>query len=443
MNATKLGDIICIHRSLRAPKGGTSLSGDGYVFLYAKNAWRDSVRGGLRRSVAFGVSVAALSVGAMAINTVTPQPALAFTCLSTQNPAGNNAGATDNGNSENTACGKNANAGTATNGKATAYGDNAKANASESVAVGESANVNANAQYGIAIGRNATVDGTTTTTTAIGGIAVGRNAHSYNDYAVSIGESSSASGNRSVALGKSANAQGDQSIAIGNSTLASGTNDTVGGVGSQALSDNGAIWGANATIKANSSNSSAFGANTAIGANSANSMALGANTAVGPNAPGAVAIGTDSTGHGAVATLPNQIVAGTANQTITAPGITSSLSRSRQSGPLEVVTSDANGNLATDGGDIFRRLDKNQEGVALALAAVNPDLTGNERFGMTANWGNFDSANAFGMGFEGVLGHDWITRGDRIAVTGGWGVGFAQGNGDDVFGGRVGGQWTW
>jgi trimeric autotransporter adhesin len=110
-----------------------------------------------------------------------------------------------------------------------------------------------------------------------------------------------------------------------------------------------------------------------------------------------------------------------------------------------VVTSDANGNLATDGGQIFERLntafkltDENRSGVASALAAVNPDLTGDERFGITANWGNFAGANAFGMGLEGVLGHNWLTQGDRVAITGGWGVGFAEGAGDNVFGGRVG-----
>jgi len=144
------------------------------------------------------------------------------------------------------------------------------------------------------------------------------------------------------------------------------------------------------------------------------------------------------------------VAIGTTNDTYRTPGITSSLSRSRQSGPLEVVTSDANGNLATDNGQIFnelnsafRRIDENEAGVALALAAVNPDLVDGERFGITANWGGFEGSNAFGMGFEGVLGHNWITQGDRIAVTGGFGVGFVNGDGDDVFGGRVGAQWTW
>ena len=36
-----------------------------------------------------------------------------------------------------------------------------------------------------------------------------------------------------------------------------------------------------------------------------------------------------------------------------------------------------------------------------------------------------------------------MTRGDRMAITGGRGVGFGEGSGDDVFGGRIGAQWTW
>ena len=165
---------------------------------------------------------------------------------------------------------------------------------------------------------------------------------------------------------------------------------------------------------------------------------------------------------------------GTTEDTYRAPGITSGLSKTRQNqGAIEVVTSDQAGNLATDGGKIFddidnldhsvdqlnhsvdrlnRRSDEAFAGVALAMAATGPDLTGNERFGVSANWGNFEGSNAFGMGLEGVLAYDVLTRGDRFAVTGGWGVGFEDGNGHNgfgsndnntVFGGRVGAQWTW
>ena len=123
---------------------------------------------------------------------------------------------------------------------------------------------------------------------------------------------------------------------------------------------------------------------------------------------------------------------------------------------------DDSGNLATDGGEIFhqlgrldRRSNESFAGVALAMAATGPDLTGNERFGVSANWGGFNGANAFGMGFEGVLASNVLTTGDRFAITGGFGVGFLDGNNnhlfghefgssdDTVVGGRVGAQWTW
>ena len=73
----------------------------------------------------------------------------------------------------------------------------------------------------------------------------------------------------------------------------------------------------------------------------------------------------------------------------------------------------------------------------LALAATGPDLTGNERFGISANYGNFQGASAFGMGVEGVLGYGRnSTPTDRFCfISGFWGVCFAQGrSGDDVFG---------
>lgn len=44
---------------------------------------------------------------------------------------------------------------------------------------------------------------------------------------------------------------------------------------------------------------------------------------------------------------------GTASNTYTMPGIISDASRAAQTGPLELVTSDANGNLATDGGSLL------------------------------------------------------------------------------------------
>ncbi len=85
------------------------------------------------------------------------------------------------------------------------------------------------------------------------------------------------------------------------------------------------------------------------------------------------------------------------------------------------------------------RIDENSEGVAIALALQNPDLVGNETFGMAVNWGGFDSSNAIGIAATGVLAHDLLGGGDRLAIAGGVGFGLDK----DTVGGRVGAQLTW
>jgi hypothetical protein len=187
------------------------------------------------------------------------------------------------------------------------------------------------------------------------------------------------------------------------------------------------------------SNTIAIGTNARAAAD--HGLAMGTNTVV--QMPGGVALGADSNGNGAVSTLENQFVMGTKKHTYTAPGITSDLSRNRQNGgPLELVTSDSDGNLATDGGDTFETLDEHASGIALAMSMENPDLVGTERFGIAANWGHFDGANALSVSAMGVLGYDVLAEGDRVALSGGIGVGFENGQGDATFGGRVGLQWT-
>jgi hypothetical protein len=225
----------------------------------------------------------------------------------------------------------------------------------------------------------------------------GNSVSGINNIAIGTGAGNNVAASNTVSIGTNARAAGTSGVAVGHNAFAAGPNDTALGSGATVTADH--------------------------------STALGA---------------------GAVASLPNQFVMGTSADTYKAPGITSGLSRSRQSGPLEVVTSDATGNLATDGGEIFnsldrafRRIDENRSGVAMALAMENPDLTGNERFGVATHWGTFEGANALSFAAMGVLGHDFITKGDRVAVSGGFGVGFDDGSGDDVWGGRAGVQWTW
>jgi hypothetical protein len=89
-----------------------------------------------------------------------------------------------------------------------------------------------------------------------------------------------------------------------------------------------------------------------------------------------------------------------------------------------------------------RREDEFRSGIAMSLSIENPDLVGNEKFGIAANWGSFENANGLGVSLMGVLGHNFFVKGDRAAISGGIGVGFDEGTGDDVYGGRIGIQWT-
>ena len=139
---------------------------------------------------------------------------------------------------------------------------------------------------------------------------------------------------------------------------------------------------------------------------------------------------------------------GTEDNTYTTPGITSSLSRSRQSGSLDVATSDASGNLATDGGLIFETLSENRAGLAIAMAIQSPDLDGGERFGVAMNWGVFESSHGLGFSAIGVIGNNLLGAGERIAVQGGFGLSvreesFGGRRADSVYGGRAGFQLSW
>ncbi len=431
----------------------------------------------LRHLLFLGVSVLALgSAGILAA----PNTATAFECVNRPTAAGAD-NAEDNGIATNTACGTNAN--TSAGGSSVAVGLTAVTVGGENTAVGAFTNAgssvatdgntalgfNAGATVGdgnIAIGSQSDADGggaiaiggddedndfgaqaqaaqgiaigskANVETGSTGGVAIGETANVNNATpdGIAVGRASFVNGDFGVAMGQGTQALGTDSMALGHGAMAAGPGDISIGASGAVLSDNSTGMGMNHTINAGSSFSAAYGANTVVGA----------------NAPGAVAWGTDSAGNGAVATLENQFMLGTGNHTYTAPGITSDLSRARQSGPLEVVTSDANGNLATDGGQIFNQLDNQQRqinqlgddvdrvesGVAVALSSVGPDLTGAEKFGLSLNWGGFEGASAIGGGATAVV---WRGNGSRFALTGGIGVGFDE----DAVGGRAGGQWTW
>lgn len=160
------------------------------------------------------------------------------------------------------------------------------------------------------------------------------------------------------------------------------------------------------------------------------------------------AIGAD-----AVSTNDHQVTLGTSEDTVKAEGITSQLSKDRQSGPLEIVTSDGQGNLATDGGATHAaidanslaigdnsaaidanglRIDENSAGVAMALAMDVPDVDIDKTFGLAASWGNFEGENAFAAAAAWRINPTW-------SVNAGIGVGVNT----HTVGGRAGirGQW--
>jgi hypothetical protein len=326
---------------------------------------------------------------------------------------------------------------------AIAIGTNATALGVNATAIGTAANVT---------GKNSTAVGAYSYATGgFGSTAVGTNAGSVGYYNSALGQGAYTGGFGNSAAGTYAKALGVGNAAFGTNAYAAGAGNAAVGTGAIAVGAGNTAVGTGATAvgtlnTAVGYSSLAVSPNaTAVGANSQaiadNATAVGANTQA--NQEGSVAIGTDANGDGAISNRDNEFVLGTNDHTYTAPGITSGLSRARQSGPLEVVTSDAGGHLATDGGEIFARLDEAESGIALAMSMEDPDLIGNERFGARVNYGNFEGANALSWTFAGVLGRDVIRAGDRIAIGGGFGVGFEEGRGDDVWGGRVGAQWTW
>lgn len=117
-------------------------------------------------------------------------------------------------------------------------------------------------------------------------------------------------------------ATGSESLALGGGAQATGAYSTAAGSAATAAADRSSAFGAGAQA-------------TQIGA-----------TAVGA---GAVASYANSTaiGAGAATSRASQIAIGTGSSTYSLAGIASEESRAAQSGPVQVVTSDAGGNLAT------------------------------------------------------------------------------------------------
>jgi hypothetical protein len=134
-------------------------------------------------------------------------------------------------------------------------------------------------------------------------------------------------------------------------------------------------------------------------------------------------------------------VFGTVTNTYTMPGIGSAGSIAAQTGPLQLVTTDANGNLAArplsilglggvaTTGDISRAF----TGIATAMAVAGvPTLLPNEKFAMTINWGTFELHNGAAIGGAFKLQK-------HVQVNASFGYGFQ----DNIPAGRVGVRLGW
>ena len=198
---------------------------------------------------------------------------------------------------------------------------------------------------------------------------------------------------------------GLNSTSIGTNSVAIGTNSVALGVNATALGNRATAAGINSTALGNRA--------TALGVNS---TALGNASAAGNN--------STAIGNGAVATRDNQVTVGTATNTYTTPGITSAASLAAQSGPLDVVTSDANGNLATDHGQLFNNVNSLNNkvkdlgaGIAVASSLATPDRTGNQTWAVAVNFADYEGFNAMSGSAIASIAHNVFSPGDMISLA--------------------------
>jgi len=326
---------------------------------------------------------------------------------------------------------------------ADASGGNLSGN-SANIAIGDSPNATGDKSRNIAIGEGANASGDSGRN-----IALGDNAQATGGVNIAIGRDASTSGGaRNVAIGDAAKADGFSSVAVGLQANANGTS------------------GSNVAIGDAANASGAGTRNTAVGKRA---NATGANASAFGTSASATHANSAAFGQGATTSRDDQQVFGTSTNTYTMEGVTSAASATAQGSPTRLMTSNESGDLAAqtfeDLGIVTapdlaeledkttanmmaiqsnsaaiqkntKRTEENSEGVAMAMALENPDLTNHERFGVMVNWGTFEDQNAFGFSAMGVV-HEG--GGTRFAVAGGVGFGAEQ----DTVGGRAGARFTW
>lgn len=153
------------------------------------------------------------------------------------------------------------------------------------------------------------------------------------------------------------------------------------------------------------------GTNGALAANNTSGLpdavATGADaTAVGYGSNAAHANST-AIGGGATTTRAGQVMIGTSSNTYTMPGVTSAASRAAQSGPTQVLTTDAAGNIATANIDLNRvnsdisgLRKESRKGIAAAMAmtpAPKPSAPGKTSWGTNVATYHGEVATSFAV----------------------------------------------
>jgi hypothetical protein len=236
-------------------------------------------------------------------------------------------------------------------------------------------------------------------------------------------------------------ANGENATATGQSSFANGTTATALGQGSVANANAATALGQGSLVASGATGGTAVGQGAQVFA--ANGTALG---------QGAVANFANSTaiGAGASTTAPNQMSFGTASNTYTMLGITSPASKAAQTGPLQIVTSDAGGNLATNTaaglglattsdissinsqlntinarlGFIDARLNDLDQRVnrvgaqSAALAGLHPNPRAKGDNHISAAFGNYNGQSAFAAGYFRHIGTQTLLSAG-VATAGG------------------------
>jgi trimeric autotransporter adhesin len=99
---------------------------------------------------------------------------------------------------------------------------------------------------------------------------------------------------------------------------------------------------------------------------------------------------------------------------------------------LQAVTTDAMGNLASDGGAFQRQIDglgrrdrELADGIAIAVALQQPIFHNGQTFAGRIGYGNFDGSNAFGLSLAGVISKGSFGPTSSVTLDGGVGFGTA------------------